>query len=296
MAYFQQAKSDEQQAWAQIQQSRQTLREARARQHEVRMGRKFFHGEQRKGKGFSKGFGGGRGAASAQSGPCLRCGKSHETRLCPQKTDGESKNFEAEVEEHSEFVFSASEDIKGCSRSAFCWKNLEEANGATQKDMQGLSTQEVVKRGFGVLDGGVGSVHALEQIQLACKDSGRPGVTKVDPTDRPVFGFGNSQKDQCASTCYLKMPMEKDNMSLKIHALDRGSAPVLVSVDTLRRMGAIIDFRQDEAIFTTINPKRLVSLARSAAGHQLIPLTEDFMKSGVNFDRPVRSLKHLVQE
>lgn len=45
VAYFQQAKSDEQQAWAQIQQGRQTLREARARQHEVRMGRKFFHGD-----------------------------------------------------------------------------------------------------------------------------------------------------------------------------------------------------------------------------------------------------------
>jgi len=86
------------------------------------------------------------------------------------------------------------------------------------------------------------------------------------------------------------------NMSLKIHALDRGSAPVLVSVDTLRRMGAIIDFRNDEAVFTTINSKRLVSLARSSAGHQLIPLTEDFMQSGVDFVQPVQSLRKLVQE
>ena len=299
VAYFQQAKQDEQQAWAQIQQGRQTLREARARQHEVRMGRKFFHGESRKGKGFSKGYGQSRGAGSAQSGPCLRCGKSHDTKMCPQKKDDDTKNFEAEAEEHSEFVFSVSEDARTSSTSAFCWTNLEEAMGIDRQEGQGLSTQEVVKQGFGVLDGGatktMGSMHALEQIQRACKETGQPGVTRVDTDERPVFGFGNSQRDQCASTCYLKMPTGS-NMSLKIHALDRGSAPVLVSVDTLRRMGAIIDFRNDEAVFTTINSRRLVSLARSSAGHQLIPLTEDFMQSGVDFVQPVQSLRKLVQE
>jgi len=196
VAYFQQAKQDEQQAWAQIQQGRQTLREARARQHEVRMGRKFFHGESRKGKGFSKGYGQSRGAGSAQSGPCLRCGKSHDTKMCPQKKDDDTKNFEAEAEEHSEFVFSISEDARTSSTSAFCWTNLEEAMGIDRQEGQGLSTQEVVKQGFGVLDGGatktMGSMHALEQIQRACKETGQPGVTRVDTDERPVFGFGNT--------------------------------------------------------------------------------------------------------
>lgn len=84
-------------------------------------------------------------------------------------------------------------------------------------------------------------------------------------------------------------------MSLKIHALDQGSAPVLVSVDTLRRLGAIVDFRHDKAVFTDVNPKRVVELQRSAAGHQLIPLTEDFMAKGQTFERAVVSLAQLME-
>lgn len=42
-AYFQHAKSEAETAWTQIQQGRQTLTKARAKQHEVRMGRRFYH-------------------------------------------------------------------------------------------------------------------------------------------------------------------------------------------------------------------------------------------------------------
>lgn len=116
--------------------------------------------------------------------------------MCRQKADGETKNFEAEAEERSEFVFSVSEGTMGhSSTTAFCWTNLEEAMGVDREKGHGLSTQEVVKRGFGDLDGGatkaMGSVHALQQIQSTCKEAGLPGVTRVDTDERPVFGFGN---------------------------------------------------------------------------------------------------------
>ena len=87
-------------------------------------------------------------------------------------------------------------------------------------------------------------------------------------SERPTFGFGNSEHSQCVSTCYVHVPTEAQQMSLKVHALDQGSAPILVSVATLRKLGAIIDFRTDEAVFTAVNDRTLVKLKRSTTGHQ----------------------------
>ena len=96
----------------QIQQGRQTLRAARAKQHEVRMGRKFYSPGVRQGsraalsdKGKSRGKGDPPGQAASL---CARCGKNHETRFFPNKPDrpaGEAKNYEVTTEEVSEFIY-----------------------------------------------------------------------------------------------------------------------------------------------------------------------------------------------
>lgn len=54
-------------------------------------------------------------------------------------------------------------------------------------------------------------------------------------------------------------------MQLKVHVLGEGKAPVLLSVDTLRKMGAIIDFASDEVIFSQVAPDKLIKLERSGA-------------------------------
>lgn len=188
----------------------------------------------------------------------------------------------------------------GSHETAFCWTNLDLHGPSDVPAETPLNTTDVVKQGLGVLDGGatrtMGSLVALQHIQDACQKANQPGFVRVDTTERPVFGFGISQKDQCASTCYLRLPVEEQAMSLKVHALDKGHAPVLISVDSMRRMGAIVDFRRDEAVFTAINPKKLVKLQRSSAGHQLIPLTSDFMTGGEEFSNAVNSLRQVFQE
>ncbi len=296
IALYQAAKSEEHEAWMQIQQGRQTLREARARQHEVKMGRKFYDytgkkGDRGKGKHHNwssgKGKGYNRDAGKGKYGPCARCGKGHDTQFCPGAKESENKTFEAE--EQSEFIYGNFEEVSG--EKAFCWTNLETNT---------WTTQQVVSEGYGVLDGGatktMASVKALEHIQRHCREHQQPGITKVDVEDRPTFGFGNSEHNQCVSTCYLKLPVQEQDMSCKIHALDKGSAPVLISVSTLRRMGAIIDYNNDEAIFTAINPQKIVKLARSAAGHQLLPLTTDFMQEGSVCSKATTSLRQLILE
>lgn len=196
------------------------------------------------------------------------------------------KTFEAE--EQSEFIYGNFEET---TCSAYCWTNL---NSDT------MTTQQVVTGGFGVLDGGatktMGSITALQHLQEKSRESDCPGIVKVDTEERPTFGFGNSEHNQCVSTCYVKLPVKDQAMSLKVHALDQGSAPILVSVDTLRKMGAILDFKNDEAVFTSVNSQKIVKLQRSAAGHQLIPLTSDFLGSGDLLKHPVQSLRGLVQE
>lgn len=286
LAYYQQAKADEYEAWAQLQEARQTLREARARQQEVRMGRKFYDLSGKKGKGRGKRFpGGGKGAPAGRYGPCARCGKDHDTQFCPHKQstgkDENAKNYE--VAEASEFVYGTTQVHERA--------NID--NGR-------LSTQQVSSKGYAVLDGGatktMGSVDAVQKLQILSREQGRSALTHVDVDERPTFGFGNSAQDQCVSTCYVKVPVAEHPMSLKIHALDKGSAPILLSVDSLRKMGAIVDFAADEVIFTAINARKVVKLQRSAAGHQLLPLTDDFMSSGEVLKHDVRGLRHLAVE
>ena len=151
------------------------------------------------------------------------------------------------------------------------------------------------------MDGGatktMASIHALECLEeKVMNKQHNSAIVHVDTSDRPLFGFGNSEHNRCVSTCYIKIPTKDQNMSLKVHALDKGKAPVLVSVDTLRRMGAIIDFQHNEAIFTKVNPTKLVPLRQSAAGHQLIPLTTDFMEEGKTLPVTAESLSQLFHK
>ena len=173
--------------------------------------------------------------------------------------------------------------------------------GGASLDWVPPSTEEAVKEGYGVLDGGatktMASIHALECLEeKAMQKQLNSAIVRVDTSDRPLFGFGNSEHNRCVSTCYIKIPTKDQNMSLKVHALDKGKAPVLVSVDTLRRMGAIIDFQHNEAIFTKVNATKLVPLRQSAAGHQLIPLTTDFMGEGKTLPVTAESLSQLFHK
>lgn len=161
-----------------------------------------------------------------------------------------------------------------------------------------VSTEGAVLQGKAVIDGGatktMGSLHAVECLsQKHMKTYGNTGVMKMDIQDRPVFGFGNSQRSRCMSTCTMQLPSEDHNMNLKIHVLEAGNAPVLLSVSSLRSMGAIIDYSRDEAVFTKIDPNVLVKLEQSAAGHQLLPLAEDFLRAGVPMPKAIHSLRQV---
>ena len=50
-------------------------------------------------------------------------------------------------------------------------------------------------------------------------------------------------------------------------------------METLRSIGAVIDFSEDLAVFRRLDPTRVIPLIRGTSGHQLLPLTEDWMQN-----------------
>ena len=94
-----------------------------------------------------------------------------------------------------------------------------------------------------------------------------------------MFSFGNSTEDRCLSTARLGVSANGAPGKISVHTLDNGQSPILLSIETLRRLGALIDFSSDHVVFRSLDPRRIVKLGRSRTGHQLLPLTNDWLRN-----------------
>lgn len=290
VAFYQDAKADEEKAWVHFQQARRTLREARARQHEVKLSRKYYKTSFSGGRAFSGAI--GAKPNHGQKGPCFKCGAmGHQAKDCPKRD--EKAQWAEEDGEMAEFTYFTHEEQSD--------REFEPDDTAYWGQQVPPTTEQAIMEGKAVIDGGatktMASVYALEQLTNAnLKKRGITGVAKIDAANRPTFGFGNSERTQCVSACQVQVPNDKQKMNFQIHVLNQGRAPVLLSVDTLRKLGAIIDFTNDQAVFTSVAPNMLVDLERSQAGHQLFPLAEDFCQQGRVCAKAVNSLASLMNE
>jgi len=277
------AEQEAREAFALIQQGRRTLREARARQHQVRLNRQYYKNN------FQKPFTpSGKGGPSSRGPPvtgqhgaghsCLGCGKGHKTSECPDRNVPKELRGETHVAEEAPFV---------CFTEDAALSVLESCS---------MTTQEAVTKGYGVIDGGatktLGSVVALQNVmEINHQKYGNEKIQQVDVTNTPTFGFGNSSQDTCVSTAMLQVSADKKPGYLQIHALDKGQGPILISVSTLRSLKAVIDFEADLMVLRGLDDTKVIPLERSAAGHQLLPLTEDLFKNALTCKRQVPSLR-----
>ena len=92
-----------------MQNGRRTLREAREKQHQVRMSRKYYKTTFRSGN-----KGSGKGHDHKGTGTCLRCGGDHRTANCPKST---STAATASEEHTAPFVCFAEDDIPEYAQS-----------------------------------------------------------------------------------------------------------------------------------------------------------------------------------
>ena len=140
--------------------------------------------------------------------------------------------------------------------------------------------QEIKDAGKAIIDGGatttIGSLAAVDRLQeLNLGKRGRTQLT-VDTSTRPSFKFGNDGSTRSLSTAGLGMTLDQAaeaKMQIAVH--DCCDQPVLMGIQTLRALGAVIDFESDEMILKKINPSKVLALERAANGHQLFPLTDD---------------------
>ncbi|CAE7897668.1 unnamed protein product, partial [Symbiodinium necroappetens] len=94
-------------------------------------------------------------------------------------------------------------------------------------------------------------------------------------TTPPTFGFGNSSSDRCVSTVSVGLKADGKDGEMTIHAPNKGEGPILLSVATLRKLGAVLDFENDLVVFRRLNRKKIIKVGRSATGHQTLSLKDD---------------------
>ncbi|CAE7662420.1 RE1 [Symbiodinium sp. CCMP2592] len=282
------AEAAAQSALAALHEAKRTLKDARFRQKMVKQNRKYY---QSSGRGSW-----GHKPRDDSNMECLACGKKgHRAANCPnQKTAAIATATEAT--EHAPFVCYSgavetetviNEDEEGFAGYADHGGDgpLNEALSA-EGNSEGITTAEAVTRGYCVVDGGatqtIGSVVAVESVlrqnRLKYGDSRLKGVNTENP---PSFAFGNSSTNRCLSTAKLMVSANGSPGELRVHTLNHGQSPILLSVETLRKVGAVIDFSADLAVFRQLDPTRIIPLTRGASGHQLLPLTEDWMQNAL---------------
>eukprot|EP00439_Symbiodinium_sp_Y106_P027518 s3655_g3.t1 len=110
------AQEDEaQSAMAAMYQAKRTLREARARQHDVRLSRQYYRG----GRGNGRGRGASHGNKDDSGMTCLRCGRQgHRVANCPQPPTSQSAQATTGPEATSSFICYSDHQAPGAGDQA----------------------------------------------------------------------------------------------------------------------------------------------------------------------------------
>ena len=69
---------------------------------------------------------------------------------------------------------------------------------------------------------------------------------------------------------------------------------MLLSVASLRSLGAIVDFAEDLVVFRNLDAKRIIQAKRSQSGHQLLPLCGDMYEHSTEAKQPIQSLRDFI--
>ena len=82
---------------------------------------------------------------------------------------------------------------------------------------------------------------------------------------------------------------------MRVHVHEVPNQPVLLSIASLRKLGAVIDFNEDKMILKAVDPCRVIKLERTSSGHQVFPLTEDVYSSSTCRQHAFKSLCENVE-
>ncbi|CAK9114315.1 Retrovirus-related Pol polyprotein from transposon TNT 1-94 [Durusdinium trenchii] len=141
-----------------------------------------------------------------------------------------------------------------------------------------LATIAVEYPGHAVIDTGatdtLASLEALEQVMaLRAKKFGPEDIQVRE--QRKKFRFGNGESQRATSFVEIPQILDGQQISLGLHAIDAPGVPVLLSVRTLRKLGAVIDMATNTMHLKNVSD-RPIQLKRSSNEHLLLDLTSDW--------------------
>ena len=253
-----------------------TLREARWKQKQLKLGRGYFPP-----KPFAKASGKGQTAkpGGSQEGPCFKCGGSHKIANCPRWNQQQAKA--ATEEEAAEIAFYAA-----------CEKGTEQILMGQHEEAFNIET--IVDSCMGIVDSGatasLASIDALEAVRKANYETHGNAKMTVDPSRRPTFRFGNGAKADCLSTVTMAMGAGHQQGKLEVHVHDAPGQPVLISKRALKALGAVVDFETGDVIFKRVDKTKVGKFQEASNGHFLMPLTGNILDGARTRSAPFDSL------
>ncbi|CAE7779651.1 RE2, partial [Symbiodinium microadriaticum] len=146
-----------------------------------------------------------------------------------------------------------------------------------------MAVQGQLHPGFAVIDSGatetVGSLEAIEAVVSMRRTRYGLEDVRVFPEAKKSFRFGNAQQE--TATSYVEVPQTLGGraVSLGVFALDVPRIPILLSIRTLKKLGAEINFQRKTIVFKAVDPGVVIGLQESASGHLLLDLVHDWLRT-----------------
>lgn len=213
---------------------------------------------------------------------CFICGsKEHDFRSCPKRQGSQSSaSRSSNLVQAIYMVQSVKDEMEAPSPTSFVVLSDSENE---EKDEPGvaMATLALEFPGHAIIDSGatgsIGSLEALEQIMtLRTRKYGQEEVKVHERQKR--FRFGNGESKKAASYVEIPQQVNGQKINLGIHALDAPGVPLLLSVKTLTKMQAVVDFGKSRMCLCSVSPTCWIPLKKVANGHLLIDLTQDWFK------------------
>ena len=217
-------------------------------------------------------------AATGNNTGCFICGeKSHGFRDCPRRSGQTSAPHAQRGKGSTSYM------VENLNPSSLIFMVADNYVPVTPLQVQHDTA------GFGVLDLGatetVGSLEAIEKVlqrrhQLGHLLPGEHDEVRVMPEAKKMFRFGNGQVKQSESYLLLPQHVGAKKVLLGIYTLMAEKVPILIGMRTLTKLGAIVDVTGGWLVLTNVDAKIKIPLQKSAAGHLLVDLTQDWLAQG----------------
>ncbi|CAE7363183.1 TY1B-A [Symbiodinium natans] len=234
-------------------------------------------------KGFQKG--GLKPGAVGQKGysGCFICGqRDHDYRSCPKRSQGGTAALTEAV--HAAFMV-LEMDVQEAPPPDE-GEVLHAATSAPENHNCVYATTSYSFQGKAVIDTGatetIGSIHAIHQLMELKGQNGETAKVKVYPQHTRRFKFGDGKVADALSYIEVPQTLNGKTVYLGMYVFDSQDVPILISIKTLRKLGALLDVARSMVVFQGVDAQLAIQLEVSPSGHLLLDLTKDWLTSSVN--------------